>query len=170
MHASCTTSSLRSLTSLSPQLHQNINKYVSTEHKQRHDRCISPPIVIIWQINRGQIIAANSVFTNPTTFGRIWIDQICSGPYARKVTCEISLTCFVCGRIEDCELFLGAVDGCVEGGEDEEGSHKVVKRVEVINPVPVRDSFSFMSPKIGGGKELPPKRLDLRVRHQNATE
>jgi hypothetical protein len=160
---------LSSLRPLSPQLHQQIHQYISTEDEQRHDSRISPSIIIIRQVDRGQIIATNSVFADPAILRRIRIDKIRPRSHAHHVICEVLLACLPRWGVEAREFFLGAVDGGVEACEDEERAHEVVEWVEVVNPVPGRMSAVILL----NGKwkyYLPPERLDLSIRHQDTTE
>lgn len=63
------------------------------------------------------------------------------------------------------------MDGGIEGCEDEKGAHEIVKWVQIVNPVSVREIVSVV---ILPGKlrknDLLPERLDLSIRHQNTTE
>lgn len=136
---------------LRPQLHQQENHRIRREHKDDHNRRISPPVIIILQIKRVEIIRAVAILANPAPARGIRVREIVPRSLSQHVVREIGRARLAVRGVEDGEFGLGAVDRDAPGGEDEEGTHEVVEGIEVVHPIPPED-------------------LDLAVRDQYTTE
>ncbi len=120
---------LGSLTSLRPQLHQQIHHRITTNRKQHHNPRIPPPIKIILQINRVKIIIPTSILANLTSTRGTRICQVGSRTRPHLIRRQVLPTSLSRGRVKESEFRLGAVDWRRECGECEQRAHEVVKRV-----------------------------------------
>lgn len=90
---------------------------------------------MVVQVEGGKIVTAASVLTNVAVRGCLGVDEVGSVANALQVIAKVGCTSLTLGRIECCKLGVLAVNLSIEGGEDEERTHKVVVRVKVVLPV-----------------------------------
>ena len=139
------------LASLSPELHEQVDQSVTRKREQNTDRCIPPAVVVVIEVDSGQVVATTAVLADPTVSRRIAIDKVVASTRASEPSLEVLGAGLARWRVEDGELRLLAVDLPVEIHEDEECTHEVVEGIEVVEPVA-------------------PERLDLGVWDENTAE
>ena len=139
------------LASLSPELHEQVDQSVTRKRKQNTDRCIPPAVVVVIKVDSVQVVATTAVLADPAVSRRIAIDKVVASTRASEPSLEVLGAGLARWRVEDGELRLLAVDLPVEVHEDEECTHEVVERIEVVEPVA-------------------PERLDLGVWDENTAE
>ena len=79
-------------------------------------------------------ICTLSVLANTTIRGGFWVEEIDACPHATLVCRKVITTGLIWRRIEDSEFLGCAVDRFVPSCEDEQGTQKMVERVEVVKP------------------------------------
>lgn len=142
---------LCSLRLLRSQLHQQINQRIRTNRKNNHNPRIPPPVVILLQIHRVQIIAAPAVLAHATPSVRIGIHQVHARAHTLHEGGEVLAARGAVGRVEEGEFLFLAGDFRIVDAEDQHATHEVVEGVEVVDPVA-------------------PEGLDLRVGDEDATK
>jgi hypothetical protein len=114
------TSLLRLLAGLRPQLHQPKHERITRQRKNNADRCVSPAIVVAVEVDSVQIIAALRVLANLAIAYRVRVDQICPTSRASHPRLQVLAAGLSTWRVKPGELGFGALDIPVEICEDEE--------------------------------------------------
>lgn len=125
--------------SLSPQLHHEVNKAVEAKDKADDDTYVPPPVVLFLQVQRDKVVTALRVLAHLAAGRVAGVEQIRSGPHALLVSLQILSAGLIRCRIEDGELVLLAINGLIPGGKDQQCTHEVVERVDVVEPVSHQD-------------------------------
>jgi hypothetical protein len=160
------------LTLLSPQLHEQENQSIPTNHKQHHNPRIPPSIILLPQIQCRQIISSSSVLTNLTSTGSLRVEKVRPGTHTLHVGSKVLGTSLRRGRVEDGEFRGFAGDGDVPGCEDEEGADEIVEGVEVVKPAHIELATVSHTHESREVVNLPvsPKFRNLPIRHHGTTE
>lgn len=162
------------LRSLSPNLHKRINKRIPGKRKQNANRRVPPPIVVIQQVDRVQVVAAAGVLAHPALLERVRVDEVVPRPGPGEVRGQVFCAGLALRGVEDCEFGFFALDFAVEVGEDEEGAHEVVEGIEVVELlgcfVSVCFDFVLVLFRMGDIYPVAPECLDLCIGDEDTAE
>merc|ERR1712070_208817 len=98
---------LRLLACFGPELHQQVHAGVGGDGKERHDPRIAPPVIVILQVQRVEVVSSAPVLTDPAVARRIRIREVGSSAESRQILGEVVGAGLACvGSIEDGKLLL----------------------------------------------------------------
>lgn len=120
---------------LGPEFHHEKHKPVDTNHKDNNNAGVSPSIVFLSKIKVTEVIATLGILTHAASVGVVWIQQVCSRAHALLINRKVLLAGLIRGRVKHSKFIRPAADRLIPGSEDEQRTHKVIERVEVVYPV-----------------------------------
>jgi hypothetical protein len=120
---------------LGPKFHHDEHKPVKTNHKDNNNAGISPSIIFLFKVEGPEVIATLGILTHTTSVGVLWVQEVYSRAHALLVNRKVFLAGLVRGRVEYSKFTGFAADGLIPGSEDEQRTHEVVERIEVVDPV-----------------------------------
>lgn len=144
-------SSLRPLARLGSQLHKPIHQPIRAQNENNTDADVPPPMVILRNIHRGQVIRPRAILTRFASSRRTRIHEVGRPAKALEIHGQILAARLPVRRIKNCEFRLLTHDLLIPQRKREKPTHEVRERIQVVHPV---------SPEFG----------NLGIRNEHAAE
>lgn len=127
------------LASLGPEFHHEEHEPVNTNHKHNNNTCIPPPVILLCEVQCTKVISTLSVLAHLTAGDVVGVEEIRACPQVARVDVKVFATGLIGGWVKYSQFRRVTINMLFPGSEDENGTHKVVKGVDVVHPVVVED-------------------------------